>query len=246
MTTSPPSTHESDIEPPAALQLSPLPSPIDTEYVDDIDLRGSPQQPHESPDPLDIITPAEDDNDLKPSPAHRRAETVQPSPSSPRLLERTVSTVAAEREHSNVEDPSEVIEISETLEVLEHQHLQPSEVVEQSSAEGKLQSDEPIVISASNPLSSDTPKEDGSPMTWKDDMSIRTLSETPNDVHGVGSPLPLEGATASAACTPKTDTHLTEPDGRFSVVSFNVAERYTCSILGTRDTKDDTVRRKSV
>jgi hypothetical protein len=218
--TTPPSTHESDIEPPVALQLSPLPSPIDTDYVDD--LPGSPQTPHESPDPLDIITPAEDDAELKPSPTPRRAETVQPPSSPPQILERTDNTVPAERKDSNIAEPPEIAEISGPSGVVEH--LKPSEVVELSNTEGELHLDVPVAASISNPLEGETSKEEDSQIAWKDDTSIRTLSETPAVNHDAGSPLPLDGATTSAPCTPKTDTHMTERDGRFIIVSTSKAE----------------------
>ena len=71
--TTPPSTYEGDIEPPIVPKLSPVASPVGTDYVDEhIDLPGSPQLPHDSPDPLDIITPAEDDSEREPSPTHER------------------------------------------------------------------------------------------------------------------------------------------------------------------------------
>lgn len=221
--TTSPSTHESDIEPPAALQLSPLPSPIGTDYVDEhIDIRGSPPPPHESPDPLDIITPAEDDSEVKPPPTHRRAETAQPSSSPPRLFERTDGVVAAERKDSNIAEPPEIAEISGSPGILEH--VEPSEVEECSEAEGELQSDEPVSISQSNPLEGETSKEDDSPTVWKDDMSIRTLSETPVIAHSVGSPLPLDVETTSAACTPQIGANTTGPEGGFILVPSSVAE----------------------
>lgn len=194
-----------------------MPSPIGTDYVDEhTDLHGSPQTPHESPDPLDIITPAEDDDELKPSLTPRRTETVQPTSSPPQLLESTDSTVLAERKDSNISEPPEIAEISGPPGVLEH--IKPSEVVERSDAEGELQLDEPVATS--NPLEGETSKEDDSQIAWKDDMSIRTLSETPVIIHDVGSPLPLGGATTSAPGTPKTDTHMTERDGRSTIVAW--------------------------
>lgn len=214
--TTPPSTHESDVGPPVALQLSPLPSPIGTDYVDEhMDLPGSPQTPHESPDPLDIITPAEDDDELKPPPTPRRTETVQPASFPPQPLESIDNTVLAERMDSNTAEPPEIAELSGPPGVLEH--IKPSEVVERSDAEGELQLDEPVATP--NPPEGETSKEDDSQIAWKDDMSIRTLSETRVVVHDMGSPLPLGGATTSAPGTPKSDTHMMERDGRSIIVS---------------------------
>src|SRR5712672_760968 len=83
--TTPPSTHEGDIEPSIGPKLSPVASPVGTDYVDEhIGLSGSPQLLHDSPDPLDIITPAEDDSEREPSPTLEHPEVVQPpSPSQP-------------------------------------------------------------------------------------------------------------------------------------------------------------------
>jgi hypothetical protein len=188
-----------------------------------MDLPGSPQTPHESPDPLDIITPAEDEDELKPSPTPRRTETVQPPSSPPQLFERADSTVLAERKDSDTAESLEIAEISGSPGVLEH--IKPSEVVESSDAEGELQLDEPTAMSISkNPLEGETSKEDDSQIAWRDDMSIRTLSETPVVIHDVGSPLPLDGAITSAPGTPKTDTHMTERDGMSIIVSRSEAE----------------------
>lgn len=201
-----------------------MPSPIGTDYVDEhIDIRGSPPPPHESPDPLDIITPEEDDGELKPPPpTHRRAETAQPSSSPPQLFERTDGAEALDCKDSNIAEPSEIAEISGSPRVLER--VEPSEVEERSEAEGELQSDEPVSMSQSNPLEGETSKEDDSPIVWKDDMSIRTLSETPVVADPVGSPLPLDVETTSAACTPQIGTNTTGPEGGFILVPSSVAE----------------------
>jgi hypothetical protein len=203
-----------------------------------MDLSGSPQTPHESPDPLDIITPAEDDDELKPSATPRRTETVQPTLSPPQLLESTDNTVLAERKDSNIAEPPEIAEISGPPGVLEH--IKPSEVVERSDTEGELRLDEPVATS--NPLEGETSKEDDlQKIAWKDDISIRTLSEMPVVIHDVGSPLPLGGATTSAPGTPKTDTHMTERDGRSIIVS---RARLNCISRGIRnngDRREDTV-----
>jgi len=124
----------------AILDSLPLATTSPSIHESDIDLRESPQPAHESPDPLDIITPADDDSELNPSPPHRHAETVQPSSPPPQLFERTDTTVAAEREHS---EPPEIAEISGSPG--DSEHLKPSEVVERSEVEGELQSDEPMM-----------------------------------------------------------------------------------------------------
>jgi hypothetical protein len=201
-----------------------LPSPIGTDYADEhIDLRGSPLPSHESPDPLDIITPAEDGGDLKAPLTHRRAETAEPSSSPSQLFERTDVAVATECKDSNIaEPPAEIAEIPGSPGVSEH--VVPSDVEERSEAEGDLQSDEPVSISQSNPLVGETSKEDDSPTVWKDDTSIRTLSETPVVFHPVGSPLPLDIETTSAACTPQIGANTTGPEGGFILVLSSVAE----------------------
>ena len=205
-----------------------------------MDLPGSPQTPHESPDPLDIITPAEDDDDLKPSPTPRRMETVQPLLSPPQLFEKTDSTVLEERKDSDLAEPPEIAEISGPPGVLEH--IKPSDAVERSDAEVEHPLDEPVATSISNPLEGETSKEDDSQTTSKDNMSIRTLSETPVVICDVGSPLPLDGATTSAPGTPKTDTHMTERDGRWSIIvsraKLNCISR---SIRNIGDKREDTV-----
>jgi hypothetical protein len=104
------------------------------------------------------------------------------------------------------------------------EHLVPSDVEERSEAEGDLQSDGPVSISQSNPLEGETSKEDDSPTVWKDDMSIRTLSETPVVTHPVGSPLLLDIETTPAACTPQIGANTTGPEGGFILVLSSVAE----------------------
>ena len=200
-----------------------MPSPIGTDYVDEhIDLRGSPLPPHESPDPLDIITPAEDGSDPKTPLTHRRAETAEPSSSPSQLFERTDVAMATECKDSNIAEPPEIAEIPGSPGVLEH--LLPSDVEERSEAEGDLQSDGPVSVSQSNPLEGETSKEDDSPTVWKDDVSIRTLSETPVVTHPVGSPLPLDIETTSAVCTPQIGANTTGLEGGFILVLSSVAE----------------------
>ncbi|KAI0004996.1 hypothetical protein BJV74DRAFT_806278 [Russula compacta] len=219
--TTPISTHEGDAELPVAPQLSPLPSPVGTDYADDadddIDHRASPQLSHDSPDPLDIITPAEDEDELEPS-THNRQEAVLSSLSPPQPIESSVSVVSAESKHSKAAESPEAAEVDEGSGVLELHN--PSDVVERSEAEAEIGSDKPTAASISSPVEGEMSGEDESEMVWKDDVSVRSLSGPPAVVHAVGSPLPLVGATTSAACTPKTGTHVTEPEeasGTFEV-----------------------------
>ncbi|KAH9999858.1 hypothetical protein BJV77DRAFT_975101 [Russula vinacea] len=183
--TTPPSTHEGDIPPSIAPKLSPVPSLVGTDYVDEhIDL-GSPQLRHESPDPLDIITPAEEDR------------YAIPSPSQP--FESSDGTVSAEPEHSSV------VELPEMADVYEDQPLETSEIMERSEAEVEIESDEPAAVSISNPVEGETSVEDRPDMTRKEDASIRPMSE-PSVVQAVGSPLSLGGTTTSIDCTRKTES----------------------------------------
>jgi hypothetical protein len=205
--TTPPSIHEGDIELSNVPKLSPVASPVGTDYVDEhIDLPGSPQLPHDSPDPLDIITPAEDDSEREPSPTHERLEVVQlPSPSQP--FEGSDGAVSAEPDHSSIAEPPEIAEVHED------QLVEPSEVVERSEAEVELESDGRAPVSNSNPMEGETSTEDRSDMAWKDDVSMRHISEPPVD-HPVKPPQSLEDTTISVTNTLKTDTPKTESEGR--------------------------------
>jgi hypothetical protein len=213
--TSPPSNHDSEIEPLIAPQLSPLPSPVGTDYVDEhVDLPESPPL-HDSPDPLDIITPAEDDGE--PSLIHKRAEAVQSSLSPSQHFQSPDSVVSAEPRHSSVAEPPVISEVYEAAESLEH--LKPSEVVECSEAEVESVSDLPATASLSRPVESEQSGEDGQEMVWKDDISTRSPSVPAVVAHAVESPLPLEGATTSAVSTSKICSHTSEPEGKFSALS---------------------------
>ncbi|KAI0304121.1 hypothetical protein BC826DRAFT_981631 [Russula brevipes] len=205
--TSPPSNHDSEIEPLIAPQLSPLPSPVGTDYVDEhIDLPESPPL-HDSPDPLDIITPAEDDGE--PSLIHKRAEAVKSSSPS-RHFQSSDSVGSAEPRDSSIAEPPVISEVYEAAESLEH--LKPSEVVECSEAEVESVSDLPGTPSLSRPVESEQSGEDGQEIVWKDDISTRSPSVPAVVVHAVESPLPLEGAIPSAASTSKTRSHTSEPE----------------------------------
>lgn len=215
--TTPPSIHEGDIEPSIVPKPSPVASPVGTDYVDEhIDIPGSPQLPHDSPDPLDIITPAEDDSEREPSPTHESPEVVQPrSPSQP--FEGSDGTMSAEPEHSSIAEPPEIAEVHED------QLVEPPEVGERSEAEVELESDERAPVSNSNPMEGETSTEDRSDMAWKDDVSMRHISEPPVD-HAV-KPLPsLEDTTISVTNTLKTDTPKTESEGRCGPFSSSEAE----------------------
>ena len=202
-------------------------------HESDIDLRESPQPAHESPDPLDIITPADDDSELNPSPPHRHAETVQPSSPPPQLFERTDTTVTAEREHS---EPPEIAEISGTPR--DSEHLKPSEVVERSEPEVEIESDVPAAVSISDPVEGEMSADDRLEIVQKDDTSIRSLSEPPI-VHAMRSPSPIEGATISAACTPKTDPFVTGPDGEHITLSSSTVELHFAEVSGLLEGIED-------
>jgi hypothetical protein len=228
----PPSTHEGDVEPSIAPKLFPVASPVGTDYVDEhIDIPGSPQLPHDSPDPLDIITPAEDDSEREPSPTHEGPEVVQPpSPSQP--FEGSDGAVSAEPEHSSVAEPPEIAE--------EHddQLVEPSEVVERSEAEVELESDGRAPVSNSNPVVGETSTEDRSDMAWKDDISMRHISEPLVD-HTV-EPLPsFEDMTTSVTNTLKTDTPKTESEGRCGTFPSSEAESHLAETAGTVEVKEE-------
>lgn len=224
--TTPPSTHEGDIPPSIAPKLSPVPSLVGTDYVDEhIDL-GSPQLRHESPDPLDIITPAEEDSERDPSPTREHPEGMQSSsPSQP--FESSDGTVSAEPEHSSV------VELPEMADVYEDQPLETSEIMERSEAEVEIESDEPAAVSISNPVEGETSVEDRPDMTRKEDASIRPMSE-PSVVQAVGSPLSLGGTTTSIECTRKT-----ESEGEPSTLSSSAAELHPAEATGMVEVKEE-------
>ena len=230
--TTPSSTHEGYIEPSVAPKLSPAVSPAGTDYVDEhIDRPGSPQPPHDSPDPLDIITPAEDDSDRERSPTHGHLEVVQPpSPSQP--FEGSDGSITAEPEHSSIAEPPEVAEAHED------QLVEPFEVPERSEAEVELESDGRAPVSISNPVEGETPTEDRSDMAWKDDVSMRHISEPPVD-HAVEPPPSFEETTTSITNTLKTDTPKTESEGRCGTFSLSEAESHLAEATGTVKVKEE-------
>jgi hypothetical protein len=228
----PPSTHEGDIKPSIAPNLPPVASPVGTDYVDEhIDLPGSPQLPHDSPDPLDIITPAEDDSERESSPTHDRPEVVQPpSPSQP--FEGSDGAVSAEPEDSNIAEPPEIADVHED------QLVEPSEVVERSEAEVEVESDGRAPVSNSNPMESEASTEDRSDMVWKDDVSMRHISEPPVD-HAVEPPQSFEDATTSVTNTFKTDTPKTESEGRCGTFSSSEAESHLAEATEMVEVKEE-------
>jgi hypothetical protein len=229
--TTPPST-EGDIEPSTAPKLSPVPSHVGTDYVDEhIDVPRSPQLPHDSPDPLDIITPAEDDSEREPSPTHERPEVVQaPSPSQP--FEGSDGAVSAEPKHPSIAEPPEIAEVHED------QYVELSKIVEQSEAEVELESDEHVAVSNSNPVEGETSTEGRSDMAGKDDVSMRHVFESPA-VHAVGSPLSLGDTTTSVTNTLQTDRQKTEPEGRFGTLSLNATESHLVEGTGTLEVREE-------
>lgn len=231
--TSPPSTHEGDIEPSIAPKLSPVASPVGTDYVDEhIDLRGSPHPVHDSPDPLDIITPAEDDNERPPSPTHERPEVVQPpSPSQP--SEGSDGAISAEPEHSSITEPPDIAEVHEDQDQL----VESSEVVERSEAEVELESDGRAPVSDTSPVEGETSAEDRSDMAWRDDISMRHISEPPVD-HAVEPPPSFEDTTTSVT-TLKTDTPKMESEGRRGTFSSSEAESHLAKAIGGVEVKEE-------
>jgi hypothetical protein len=218
----PPSALEGDIPPSIAPKLSPVPSLVGTDYVDEhIDL-GSPQLRHESPDPLDIITPAEEDSERDPSPTREHPEVMQSSsPSQP--FESSDGTVSAELEHSSIVEPPEMSD------VYEDQPLEPSEI----EAEVEIESDEPPAVSNSDPVEGETSLEDRPDMTRKEDVSIHPMSE-PSVVHAVGSPLSLGGTTTSVECTRKT-----ESEGKPGTLLSSAAELHLTEATGIFEVKEE-------
>ena len=200
----PPSPHEDDVERLIIPQLSPLPSPVGTDDVDEhIDLCASPQLPNESPDPLDIITPADDDGEDEPSP-HERAAAVQPSPSPPRPFEGSERSVSAEPILNDDAEPPETAETQETSDSLEHP--KPSEAAERSDVDDEIMLDESAAASTSQAIEDEMSGVGRSEMDSKDNVSIRSLSEPPGIVRPVELPAPLDDeATNSAPGTPILD-----------------------------------------
>ncbi|KAI0254673.1 hypothetical protein BJV78DRAFT_1182090 [Lactifluus subvellereus] len=205
----PPSPHEDDVETLVVPQLSPLPSPVGTDDVDEhIDLCASPQLPNESPDPLDIISPADDDGEDEPSPTHERAAAVQPSPSPPRPFEGSERAAAAEPILDDDAEPPETAETQEVPDSLEHP--KPSEAAERSDADVDVEValDESTAASTSQAIEDEMSGVGRSEMDLKDNVSIRSLSEPPGTVRSVELPAPLEDeATSSAPGTPMLDDH---------------------------------------
>lgn len=229
--TTPPSTHEGDIEPSIAPKLSPVASPVGIDFVDEhINLPGSPPLPRDSPDPLDIITPAEDDSEHEPSSTHERLEVAQPSSPS-QLFEGSDGAVSAtEPEHSSIAEPLEIAEEHED------QLVEPSEVVGRSEAEVELESDGRAFVSNSNPVE-EMSTEDRSDMPWKDDVSMRHLSEPLVD-HAVEPPS-LEDTATSVTNTLKTDTPKTESEGGFGLLSLSAAESHVAETTGAVEVKEE-------
>lgn len=225
-----PSTHEGEIPPSSDPKLSPVPSPVGTDYVDEhIDRHGSPPLPHESPDPLDIITPAEEDSEREPSPTPEPPEAIQPSsPSQP--FESSDGAVSAEPEHLSISESPEVAEVFED----QHLELEPSEAEERPETEVEIEIDEPAAVPNSNPVEGETSSEDKSDMVWKDGVSIRPMSE-PSAIHPVGSPLSLEAM--SVAC--KTSARQTKSEGELDTLSSSAAESRLAEATGMFEVKEE-------
>jgi hypothetical protein len=233
--TTPPSTHEGDIEPSIAPKLPLVASPVGTDYVDEhIDVPGSPQLLHDSPDPLDIITPAEDDSERELSSTHERPEVVQPpSPSQP--FEGSDGAISAEPEHSSIAEPPDIAEAHED------QLVESSEVVERSEAEVELESDGRVPVSDSNAVEGETSMEDRSDMAWKDDVSKRHISEPPVG-HAVEPAPSFEDTTTSVTNTLKADTPKTDSEGRRGTFLSSEAESHLAEAMGTVEVKEEEIQ----
>jgi hypothetical protein len=220
------SPHEDDIEPLVIPQLSPPPSPVDTDFVDEIDVCASPSS-NESPDPLDIITPAENDGGDEPSPTHERAAAVQPSLSPSRSFESSKRAVSVEPMLSDDVEPPEIAEVHEAPDPLEPiEHLKPSDAANSSEPEVEVMSDGSAAASTSQAVEDEMSRVGGTKMVLEENVSIRSLSEPPGTVRSVELPPSLEGEAASSALgTPKLDTRVLE-QGKFGA-SF-VARPLNC------------------
>jgi hypothetical protein len=230
--TTPPSTHEGDIELSIAPKLSQAASPAGTDYVNEhTDLPGSPQLPHDSPDPLDIITPAEDDSEREPSATHERPKVIQfPSPSQP--FEGCDGAVSAEPEQLSIAEPPEIAEVHED------QPVEPFEVVERSDSEVEIESDGRAPVSNSNPVEGESPTEDSSEMAWKDDVSMRHIPEPPVN-HAVEPPPSFEDTLTFVTDTLKTDTLKPESDGGCGTLSSSEAESHLAEATVPVEVKEE-------
>lgn len=210
-----PSPHEDDIEPLVIPQLSPPPSPVDTDFVDEIDVCASSPSSNESPDPLDIITPAENDGQDEPSPTHEHAAAVQPSPSPSRSFESSKRAVSVEPMLSDDVEPPEIAEVHEVPDPLEPiEHLKPSEAANSSESEVEIMSDGSAAASTSQAVENETSRVGGTEMVLEDSVSTRSLSEPPGTVRSVELSPSLEGEAASSApSTPRLDTRVEQ--GKF-------------------------------
>ncbi|KAN0126847.1 hypothetical protein V8E52_000487 [Russula decolorans] len=162
----------------------------------------------------------------RPSPSQSPQSEVCPSISSTsQELNCSDGAVSAEPDHSSIAEPPEIAEVHED------QLVEPSEVVERSEAEVELESDGRAPVSNSNPMEGETSTEDRSDMAWKDDVSMRHISEPPVD-HAVKPPQSLEDTTISVTNTLKTDTPKTEPEG-------SEAESHLADATGTVEVKQE-------
>ncbi|KAH9977802.1 hypothetical protein BGW80DRAFT_1284277 [Lactifluus volemus] len=210
-----PSPHEDDIEPLVIPQLSPPPSPVDTDFVDEIDVCASSPSSNESPDPLDIITPAENDGGDEPSPTHERAAALRPSPSPSRSFEGAKRAVSVEPILSDDVEPPEIAEVHEASDTLEPiEHLKPSEAANCSESEAEVMSDGSAAASTSQAVEDEMSRVGATEMGLEEDnVSIRSLSEPPGTVRSVELPPSLEGEAASSAPgTPRLDTLVSEQE----------------------------------
>ena len=94
-------------------------------------------------------------------------------------------------------------------------------------------------VSNSNPVEGETSTEDRSDtLAWKDDVSMRHISEPPVD-HAVEPPPSFEDTTTSVTNTLKTDTPKTESEGRCGPFSSSEAESHLAEATGTVEVKEE-------
>ena len=202
---SPTSIHNDDTE---TLAVPPSPSPPSPVDIDDARApTPSPQLPGGSPDPLDIITSGEDDAESEPSQLLERERSPQ-SPISPPSLENSGPAASSEPKHLDLGGPSEITKAEEAPDPLEN--LELSEIVESSES-----SDEPAGSPISHPLEDKMSTHHSSPIPANDEVSSqRSRSELHEITQPTEPPSPLEDkAEALAASTPRTATHVSEPQG---------------------------------
>lgn len=122
----------------------------------------------------------------------------------------------------DVEGPSEIAEAEEATDALVH--LEPSEIVEPS--ESGAEPNEPAGSPTSHPLEDKMSTLYSSPTPVQDEVSSqRSRSEPCEIIQSPEPPSPLEdGTEAVAASTPRTPTHVSEPQGESGIFYWSTAQ----------------------